>query len=142
MSEGYITLSRQFFSHPFWTDKKNFDRADAWIDLIQMAAFSDHKKLVKGRLIEVERGCLVASIRFLSTRWRWSNSKVVLFLATLNKAEMIEQEKRQENTYLTLCNYDTYNPTKDGKATGKRQESDRKATKRRRYKEGTRRYKE
>jgi hypothetical protein len=123
--EGYIKLSRRFFEHDFWVKKSEFDLADAWLDLIQMAAWKDRRKLVKYDYIDEPRGGVVASVRFLCQRWGWSNTKVLNFLGLLERDTMITTQKIQGITVISLCNFEKYN-------TQKRQESDAGATAERR----------
>ncbi len=136
MSEGYIQLSRRYFEHSFWTEKRIFDRASAWLDLLQTAAFTPHKKMVIGHMVEIERGSLVASVRWLSGRWKWSNNKVCLFLDVLQGEGMINRETRHGCTVITLCNYGRYNTQQNTNATAGRHGGDGGATAGRQIEEG------
>lgn len=105
-------LGRTFFGNELWLEKRTFSRAEAWLDFLQTAAFAPGRRLIAGHLVEVPRGGIVASVRFLSDRWKWSNTKVCLFLDCLEKVGMISREKRQGNTVILLCNYEKYNTEK------------------------------
>jgi hypothetical protein len=83
---------------------------------------------VDGKLVEIPRGGLVASVRYLSGRWKWSNTKVCSFLEILKSEGMIKTEKRHGNTVLMLCNYETYNALQDTKKTDKRRLDDAQTT--------------
>lgn len=37
--EGYIKLSRKFFSNDMWNEARTFSSCEAWLDLIQSARF-------------------------------------------------------------------------------------------------------
>lgn len=130
---GFLQLSRKLFSHQFWCEKRVFSRAEAWLDLIREAAWKPHKKLISGHLIEVQRGGIVASVRFLADRWKWSTTKVCLFLDVLRLDEMIKTEKRHGITLVLLCNFEQYNtpgaPEKiqvkdSGKTAGRQREDE------------------
>lgn len=136
MNGSFIPLSRRFFEHTLWTEKRTFSRAEAWLDLMQTAAFAPHKKMILGHMEEVERGSLVASVRWLSDRWMWSNNKVCLFLDVLEQDGMISREKRRGTTVINLCKYEHYNKGQYTEATPKRQRGDSEATPGRQIEEG------
>ena len=110
MEYGHVKLSRKFFaSDPFWNERRVFSRSEAWLDLIQRAAWKDHTRLVGGAVIELARGEILASIRFLASAWNWGEQKVRTFLALLKKMERIStQRETQAGTVYLLVNYDTY----------------------------------
>jgi hypothetical protein len=110
---GFLPLNRRFFRNFLWMEERVFSRAEAWIDLVQTSAYEPQKKLVCGELIEVPRGGIVASERFLSIRWKWSRTKVRAFLDLLVSQNMIQPEKNHRNTVFLLCNFDKYNPQKN-----------------------------
>lgn len=128
MTKSFLMLARKTFGHHFWTEHRVFSRAEAWLDLLQTAAYAPHKRMIAGHSMEIPRGGLVASVRWLSDRYRWSNTKVCLFLDVLEGEGMITRQKRHGNTLLTICKYDVYNQCHDAKATERRPESDKEAT--------------
>lgn len=109
MKPGFLTLQRKFFDHWLWTEPRQFSRAEAWLDLLRSAAFADHSRIIRGSLVTVNRGEIVASLRYLGERWGWKKDKVNTFVRLLESATMIRRETRQQETVLILCNYDTYN---------------------------------
>lgn len=134
--EGFVPLSRRFFEHAFWQEGRAFSKAEAWVDLIQMAGFRDYEKLIGLQLIRVERGWIVASERFLSLRWKWSRTKVRDFLALLQQAKMVTLKKDQGISIITLCNFEQYNvrfdeekPQKDQEKTAKEPGRNQEGTK-------------
>ncbi len=134
---GYIQLSRRFFDTEEWRETRVFSRADAWLDMIQMAAYKsvivDVQDTSLDRStdrIELLRGEIFASQRYLAARWNWSATKVRSYLNTLacNENPRIEfltrkpakkpaNEPLNKPTYkiIKLCNYDRYNPIPDDK---------------------------
>lgn len=109
--EYYIPISRRLFEHPFWCEERVFSRFEAWLDLVQSARFEDTKQLIGNRFIEVKRGQMLVSLRFLASRWLWSTKKVNSFLDLLIQDKMIIKETPKETgqTVVTICNYDKYN---------------------------------
>ena len=81
---GYVPYSRKFFaSDPFWKEEREYSRAEAWLDLIQSARFEAGVQPIKGGVIELGRGELIASLRYLGQRWKWDKGKVSRFVKTL-----------------------------------------------------------
>ncbi|HEY8904122.1 MAG TPA: hypothetical protein VIM48_10450, partial [Chthoniobacterales bacterium] len=72
----------------------------------------------------VPRGGILASVRYLCERWRWSNSKVSLFLDVLEREGMIRREKRHGNSVIFLC-------APDAAPQERRRKSDREPTRER-----------
>jgi len=109
--EGYIPLKRRFFNHKFWTEDRVYSKAEAWLDLIQAARFevSQGKQLIGMKMILWNRGELVASVRYLSVRWKWSLGKVMRFLELLEDEMMITRRQEFGQTIISLLNYDVYN---------------------------------
>jgi hypothetical protein len=59
-------------------------------------------------VVEVGRGQLAASIRFMAEAWGWTAAKVQRFMERLKKLEMIRAETDTGLTLLTVCNYDKF----------------------------------
>lgn len=121
MEDGFLRLSRRFFSNEMWKVAREFSECEAWLDLIQSARFDAtdkaYSELIGGREIFYSRGQYPASISFLMKRWQWSEKRVRYFLSKLKKKGMITTCNKQGMTVITLCNYDEYNPIK-GKDKG------------------------
>lgn len=113
MKPGYLKLQRSFFTHWLWDEKHSFSKAEAFLDLLQLAAFVPTKRMISGVLFDLQQGELVASVRYLSARWTWGKEKVCGFLKLLESDGMLIRETRQGITVLSLCNYSEYNPTQD-----------------------------
>lgn len=111
--EGYIKLSRKFFSNDMWNEARTFSSCEAWLDLIQSARFEATPRMesIGGREVSYTRGQYPASIRFLSKRWHWTERKVRTFLAFLRRENMITLSKEQGMNIITLGKYNEYNGT-------------------------------
>jgi hypothetical protein len=121
---GYLKLHRSFYSHWLWEERRSFSKAEAFLDLLQLAALKPTKRIISGALIELEQGELVASIRYLGARWMWGKDKVADFMKMLEADGMIRRKTRQKETIVFLCNYKEYNMPNDLASDTK---SDRKA---------------
>lgn len=121
---GFVKISRKAYeTDPFWTERRVFSRWEAWEDLIQMAAWKSFRKIVKGQVVELGRGQLLVSERFLADRWSWSRGKVRRFLELLvdmQRIEVADHRADQPGSVVTVLNYDRYqsSPTQDGPLDG------------------------
>lgn len=106
---SFIMLDRKFFKHPLWLEDREYSRAEAWLDLVRMAAWKPNRELVGGHMIEVPVGSIIASERFLGKRWRWGRQKCRSYLKLLEGEKMIERKETQGQTIVSLLKYDTYN---------------------------------
>ena len=129
MNEGYIKLYRQIWANEFWKEKP-FSRAQAWIDLLLKANYSDNKVIIKGNVVELKRGQLLRGVDNLALEWGWSRGKVRRFLDTLNRQGMAHSNGTPNGTLITIEKYafyqdgrpqdDTSNGTPDGTPDGTR----------------------
>ena len=106
--EGYLKLQRKFYDHWLWDEKRTFSKAEAWLDLLQLAAFAPSKRMIRGQLIRLDEGECVASVRYLGERWQWGKDKVAKFMSLLESDAMIRRMSRQGETILILCKYKEY----------------------------------
>ena len=132
MNEGFVRLSRSFFDHYLWSEERVYSRAEAWLDLVAQCAYEPHKRMVANRLVEIPRGGIVASERFLSDRWQWSRTKVRAFLDLLRSEKMISSKKTTKRPCLpsaiTRLTTDR-KPEKDHKRTREEPGKDQRKTK-------------
>lgn len=108
-SQGWVSIHRSLFDHWIWTDKGEFDKRSAWIDLILMVNHEDKKVLINGKLETIKRGQRITSLNKLAERWKWSRKKVTNFLNLLEEDGMIIAKKEQgKYTTITIVNYNFY----------------------------------
>ena len=108
-SQGWVSIHRSLFDHWIWTDKGEFDKRSAWIDLILMVNHEDKKVLINGKLETIKRGQRITSLNKLAERWKWSRKKVTNFLKLLEEDGMIIAKKEQgKYTTITIVNYNFY----------------------------------
>lgn len=139
IDNGYIKLYRKFFDGELWQEKRKYSKAEAWIDLIEMARWGEGPEtlLDKRGSYVLEFGDIYVSARYLGVRWEWSKNKVMHFLGHLEKKESILFKKRDSHrTIINLVNLKTYlgwesgkNNKRDREGTVKGQGRDREGTK-------------
>ena len=69
--EGYIKLSRKFFSNDMWNEARTFSSCEAWLDLIQSARFEATPRLARIGVREVyyTRGQYPTDVRYVTNVW-------------------------------------------------------------------------
>ena len=113
MSErGVFAVDRGVFDHPKFSDDKQLTKLEAWLWLLSAAAWKPISRHISGRRIELQRGQLAASTRFMADRWRWKEPRVRRFLNLLktdadNDAE-IDTQTDAGITVITIRKYDRY----------------------------------
>lgn len=121
MAQGWISLNRELMNHWVWDCE--FSAGQAWVDLLLYANHSQVKLMIKGQLIEVNRGQQARSELTLSKAWKWSRNKVRRFLKNLEKDGMIELKSGHLTTVITICNYDSFQSNDTAGDTTKGQQS-------------------
>jgi len=95
------------FDHPAFKAAP-FSEREAWLWIIMEASWKPRQKRIGHIVVEVGRGQLAASIRFMAEAWGWTAAKVQRFVERLKKLEMIRVETDTGLTLLTVCNYDKF----------------------------------
>lgn len=114
-------------NHPFYEEDRVFSKFEAWTHLVMMANHADNKVLIDGKMVVVERGSFITSVRKLQERWKWSNTKAIAFLDLLESEQMIVKKSDTKKTVITLTTYDIY----QGEDEEKRHENDTETTQKR-----------
>jgi hypothetical protein len=117
MADGWIRLHRQLAEHDLWKAEP-FTHGQAWVDLLIMANWAPGFKVIRGIRIDLDRGQLAASFRFLADRWQWSKGKVERFLSQLETDEQIGTQNNNVSQIITITNYDSYQTDEDTEQTG------------------------
>lgn len=105
---GVFAVARNIFDHPFF-EPEPFTEREAWMWLIKEAARKPRRACLRnGVTIDLERGQLAHSTRFLAQRWQWPKTRVTRFLARTASDGMIGPQAGPHVTVITICNYDEY----------------------------------
>lgn len=103
--KGYVKIYRGIRDHWIWDDEKALK---AWIDMIMLANHHESKTFFNGRMVTVERGSFITSVRNLAKRWGWGKDKVLRFLRDLEADSMIDRKADTKKTLITLVKYSFY----------------------------------
>lgn len=110
---GYFALYRGTLDHPVFANEPYTER-EAWIWMLDEAAYRPRRKFIAGRMVSLNRGQLAASQRFMQEKWGWaSKGRVERFLKKLKNEAMIEPQNEPGLTVITICNYERFQPKQD-----------------------------
>jgi hypothetical protein len=119
MNRGYTCLWRKIWSNPILAEPgKRFSRLEAWLYIVNvLAAEKDDPDA------GLKPGEFIASIRQLAEYFNWSRMAVLRFFEILSEKSMIMrvgQKTGQEAGHFTICNYGTYNASRDARRDAQR----------------------
>lgn len=114
---GTIVIDRGLFGHSRFADEP-FTEREAWAWLIAEAAFRPHCRRVGTVRVELKRGQLAHSTRYMAEAWQWPQSNVRRFLARLAEYDgsdepLIELDVGSGVTVVTIRKYNDYQPKPD-----------------------------
>jgi hypothetical protein len=100
-------VSRGIWDHPEFAPS-TFSEREAFLWLVSEAAWKPRRKRVGKVVVDLDRGQLAHSTRFLSDAWDWSHSKVRRFLERLENRHMIERHTDTGVSVIYITNYEAY----------------------------------
>lgn len=113
---GFVVMHREAADHPLFAG--DTARLGAWAWLIMNACWKPARIRIKGTIVELQRGELSFSTRYLAEAWGWSKSRVDRFLSDLRDEGMISTRSKigalsgttagQGQSIITICNYAKY----------------------------------
>ena len=124
MKKGWISVHRQIWDNEYLWDDKPFTRGQAWIDLLLLVNHEEKNVLIDKKMVSVERGQAITSLRKLGDRWGWSRTKVSDFLNSLLTLQMAKIESDTKKTVVTIEKYSFFQDS----ANEKRQRNDSEMT--------------
>ena len=113
--KGFVLINRDIYDDLLFNDDP-FTQREAYIWLIAEAAYTNRQIRVNGRVLELKRGQLCHSTRFLADRWQWSKDRVHRYLKKLSQEGRIETAIATGQTLITLCFYDELQGNKANRA--------------------------
>lgn len=144
-NRGFICVARGLLDHPIVGVRSNtpYSRTEAWQWLLLEAAYKPRRYQAGAVLVDLQRGQLAHSTRYMARAWTWSEAAVRRFLSRLKTGAgtgaMIDASTDAGVTVITICNYESYQSRKEkddapSDATSDAQ-TDAKVTQQRRRKE-------
>jgi hypothetical protein len=104
---GWIKLHRGWSKSPDFASEP-FTEREAWLWLIEAAAYEAHTRYVKGHAISLKRGEILVSQRTLADEWKWGRQRVRGFITKLELLGSVKQAATHGLTHISVCNYTKY----------------------------------
>ena len=104
---GTFNIPRDLWDDTAFKDAVMSPR-EAFIWLMAQASWKARVRRIGTCEIELKRGQLVASTRFLAKAWIWSEARVRRFLNMLEDRRMIDRVTDAGVNVITICKYDVY----------------------------------
>ncbi|MGB6795120.1 MAG: hypothetical protein WBE48_00710 [Xanthobacteraceae bacterium] len=122
--EGFIAVARGILDHPIVGARKPFSYFEAWIWLLSKARWASGRIHVANghgaNIVNLERGQVSHSLRYMATAWGWKIKRVRTFLRRLETDTQIGTQTGTGQTVITICNYNQYQnlPSARGTSAG------------------------
>lgn len=104
---GTVNVSRDLWDDPTFKDSEMSQR-EAWIWMIAEASWKARVKRFGSVEVELQRGQLAASSRFMAKAWMWSEPRVRRYLDMLENRRMITRVTDAGVTVITISKYNDY----------------------------------
>ena len=109
---GFFKVHRRVWDHPIFKSEPRSER-EAWIWMVSRAAFKKTQYRVGQKMVDVERGSFLISLRDFQHHMLWSSDKKVRgFLSRLENGRMVVLKVAgvgaAKKTHITICNYEIY----------------------------------
>jgi len=107
MCKGFKQITNDFFESDYWRQSRTYNDSEALLDIISQVRFeaSEHSARIGGREVTWGQAEWPASVRFLATRWKWTDWKVRTFLSNLRRKGVIETTDNQGVNIIRLKKY-------------------------------------
>lgn len=135
MSErGVFAVDRGIWDHPSLA-KEPFTEREALMWMFGAAAFKPMRIRVGSVSVNLLRGQLAHSLRFMADKWDWSEPRVRRFLTRLKTDAVVTVSTDAGVTVITVCNYNKYQRVSLPDGAGTDAQIDAAATQQRRKEE-------
>lgn len=129
---GHFKISREVWDHPAFKAGEMTQR-EAFFWIVSEAAWKPHTRRIGAAVVELDRGQLAASTRYMAKMFQWTEARVRRYLKMLAEWQIIDAASDAGVTVITVCNYDRYQGERrtsdapsDAEATQHRRTSDAK----------------
>lgn len=125
---GVYAIDRGVWEHPCFAPEPYTER-EAWLWMIGAAVWRDKRVRAGREMVDLKRGQLAFSERFMAQRWGWDKSRVHRFLLRLQHEAMVSVKSDHSVNQITICNYDKYAFDGTGNRTRNEPETNQSRTK-------------
>lgn len=108
MSErGVFAVDRGIWEDPDFSNEP-FTEREAFLWLVSEAAWKPCRRRAGSKVVELDRGQVCHSVRFMAQAWQWSKSRVDRFLDRLENRDTIKRVTGTEPIVISICKYDAF----------------------------------
>jgi len=107
MSKDFYLMVRGWMDDDIFLPQPYTER-EAFLYLIENASWKDRPFRIGTNVINLKRGQLTASLRYLAEAWKWNKNKVDRFLDLMTKADRVMVKSGTVQNIITICNYSKY----------------------------------
>jgi hypothetical protein len=124
---GTVNVSRRIWNDTAFKAEP-FTEREAFVWMVMEASYKAREKRIGNVVVQLNRGELATSVRFMCQAWDWSKSRVDRFLKRLENRDMIGTESGTGINVITVCKYDEYQNTPNESGTDKIKKRDSSGT--------------
>jgi DNA replication protein DnaD len=124
---GTVNISRGIWSDTAFKDQP-FTEREAFMWMVMEASWKPREKRVGSVVVQLNRGQLAASVRFMADAWNWQKSTVDRFLKRLENRDMIGTASGTGVNVITICKYNDYQSAPSDSGTPKKQKTGQQRT--------------
>jgi hypothetical protein len=113
---GYIAMPRSLFADARFS-REPYTEREAFLSLVADAAWRPCRVSLSKGSIDLRRGQLLASSRFLAVRWQWAEPRVRRYLARISERRATDAQNDARSDALIDARSDALidaQPTRDG----------------------------
>lgn len=107
MGKDFYVMVRGWMDDDIFSPQPYTER-EAFLYLIENASWKDRPFRIGTNVINLERGQLTASLRFLAEAWKWNKNKVDRFLSLMVKVDRVKIKSGTGQNIITICSYSKY----------------------------------
>jgi hypothetical protein len=107
MSKDFYIMVRGWMDDDIFSPQPYTER-EAFLYLIENASWKDRPFRIGKSVINLKRGQLTASLRYLAEAWKWNKNKVDRFLDLMAKVDRVKVKSGTPQNIITICNYSKY----------------------------------
>ena len=115
---GTVNISRDIWQDAAFKQQP-FTEREAFMWMVMEASWKPREKRIGTEAVQLERGQLAASIRFMAEAWGWQKSTVDRFLKRLKNRDMIGTASGTGCTIITVSKYNEYQSKPNASGTSK-----------------------
>ena len=124
---GTVNISRDIWQDTAFKAQP-FTEREAFVWLIMEASYRPRQKRIGNVSVDLERGQLASSVRFMAEAWSWQKSTVDRFLKRLENRDMIGTDSGTGISVITICKYNEYQNATSDSGTDKFEKRDSSGT--------------